>query len=259
MSDLEQILDHPILGDRYFFPRRAPLANPFPVEVEGATLACHLESAPPDVGTLVHFHGNGEVVADYLPDFARALTATGWNLFLAEYRGYGSSTGTPGLRVMLDDVEGIFTALGKSASELVVYGRSVGSIYAIEFANRYPGIAGLVLESGIADVLERIRLRVIPEELGVTETQLATAVAGCLDHRAKLGRYEGPTLVIHARDDDLVGPSHGRRLHEWSGADPENLVLFERGGHNGVVSVNWTAYLATLQGFLDGIEVGKGR
>ena len=54
--------------------------------------------------------------------------------FLAEYRGYGGSTGEPSLVAMLDDVDAIFSALGRPAGELVVYGRSIGSIYAIEFA-----------------------------------------------------------------------------------------------------------------------------
>ncbi len=249
----ETILDHPILSARYFFPRRDPLANPFLVEVEGATLACHYEETDPGARTLVHFHGNGEVAADYLHDFVGAMTHLGWNVFLAEYRGYGTSTGTPSLGVMLEDVAGIFEALGRNESDLVVYGRSVGSIYALEWAHRYPGIAGLILESGIADVLERILLRVTPEELGTGREDLETAVANRLDHRAKLRRFEGPTLVIHAADDDLVPPSHGRRLHEWSGAPPEHRILFDQGGHNGVISRNWSAYLQVLERFLGSV------
>ena len=91
----------------------------------------------------------------------------GWDLLLAEYRGYGGSTGEPLLGRMLDDVEAVLRAAGPP-ERLVVFGRSVGSLFALEAVARCPGVAGLVLESAIADPLERLLLRVTPRELGVT-------------------------------------------------------------------------------------------
>ena len=43
------------------------------------------------------------------------------DLFLAEYRGYGQSTGTPLMRGMLDDVEQIFEAIGRPPEEIIVF------------------------------------------------------------------------------------------------------------------------------------------
>ncbi len=211
-----------------------------------ARLACALHRTDaPDPLTLVHFHGNGEVVADWLAGgFPDAIASLGCNLLLAEYRGYGMSTGEPRLGRMLDDVDAIVRAAGVPPERIVPFGRSVGSIFAIEAAARFP-VAGLVLESGIADVLERLLLRVEPDELGATAAELGAAVAARLDHRAKLAAFPGPVLVLHAVHDDLVPATHGRRLAEWA-AGPVILKLFDRGDHNSILAANAPAYLDSV-------------
>ncbi len=246
------LLDHPIVTERYFFPRRAPLAAPLLVEVAGgaARLACHHRPAPPGRPTLLFFHGNGEIVADYQQDWVHAIGALGVGVFLAEYRGYGGSTGTPALAAMLDDVPEFVRALGVPPERLVAYGRSVGSLYAIECAARFSALGGLVIESGIADVLERLRLRLRADELGATEAELEAAVRARFDHRAKLGAYRGRLLVMHTRDDELVGFDHAERNLAWAGTSDKRLVAFERGGHNALLVHNWLRYLDELEAFL---------
>ena len=243
------VLDHPLISERYFFPR--PDAPPDPVIVRSGDVELACVSVGSDQErTLLHFHGNGEVVADYVPDFVAAVRALGLNVFLAEYRGYGASTGTPQFAAMLDDVDAIFAHLGLPEEKLVVFGRSVGSIYAIEFARRHPGIAGLVLESGIADPMERVLLRVTPEELGVSEEEFRAEARMHLDHRAKLAAYTNPLLVMHARGDTLVLPSHAERNHEWAGSKDKKLVLFDLGDHNSILAFNAEAYFNELRSFL---------
>ena len=112
MSNLTTILDHPIVSSRYFFPRREFLSDPYWVEaVDGSRLACYYQTVNPDAKTVIYFHGNGEVVADYLPSFPEWITRAGCNVLLAEYRGYGMSSGTPALAGMLDDVVPIIQSL----------------------------------------------------------------------------------------------------------------------------------------------------
>lgn len=248
MTDL---LDHPLIAARYFFPGgRAPAAR-VDVPVEGATLACAVHRVPDAAGTVVFFHGNGEVVADWQGTLDRVVNGFGWDLFLAEYRGYGGSTGTPSLGRMLDDVGAMVEAAGPP-EKLVVMGRSVGSLFALEAVRRFPSIAGLVLESGIADALGRITLRVSPAELGGTREQWE-ALESRLDHRSKIGGYDGPVLVLHTRHDGLVDVSHGERLAEWAGGEAR-LRVFERGDHNSILFENLAEYLAELAGFLAGVH-----
>lgn len=231
---MTSIFDHPLISSRYFFPRKDPPQQVFPVNLGDAVLGCARFVTHPNAPWLVHFHGNGEVVADYESDFADLFRASGLNVFLAEYRGYGASTGTPAMAKMLDDVPKVLAAVGAPASQMIVYGRSVGSLYAIEAASRTPDLQALVIESGIASPLERILLRVRPEELGVNLEAIEGAARERFDHAKKLGQYAGKTLVLHTRYDSMVDHTHAER--NARSARNAELVFYERGDHNDIVS-----------------------
>ncbi len=243
------LLNHPLISERYFFPRSGNFADPFWVDCGDARLACSYHEIDPAAKTLVHFHGNGEIVDDWQGDFVTLIQQMGCNCFLAELRGYGQSTGQPQLGKMLEDVVPTIAALKRPASELIFFGRSVGSIFAIEAAARYPGAAGLVLESGVADVLERLLLRVGPDELGVNAEELVTEVERSLNHRRKLAGYHGPVLVLHTQHDGLVDVSHGQRLSDWS-PGRKSLKIFPQGSHNDIMYVNAREYFELLGRFV---------
>ncbi len=223
------------------------------VDVAGAVLACAAHRVDPDGFTLVHFHGNGEVVADWQGVLDRAVNGLGWNLFLAEYRGYGGSTGEPLLGRMLDDVDAVVAASG-APEKLVVMGRSVGSIFALEAVRRFPAIAGLVLESAIADPLDRVLLRVSPTELGASRLEFED-LEELLDHRAKIAGYTGPTLVLHTLLDGLVDVDNARRLARWAGS-PVTLRVFPEGDHNSILAENGPEYFTALGDFLRAVSGG---
>jgi pimeloyl-ACP methyl ester carboxylesterase len=248
------LLDHWLLASRLFFPRKDPIPDPFLVTAaDGETqLACFHASPHPGAPTFLHFHGNGEVVADYLPDMADEFTRIGVNVLFAEYRGYGMSTGSPALGAMLDDAACVLAALGGSPTDVILFGRSLGSLFAIDLASKHPDVRGLVLESGIADPLDTVLSRVTPAELGVSRSELAATVADRLDHQAKLGSYAGPLLVLHAANDRLVLRSHAERNFAWAAtpAAEKELVLFPRGNHNTIFLSNYEEYTEALRRFL---------
>lgn len=247
------LLDHPTLNRRYFFPRPASFRDPTWVDVGDAQLACAFSQVDGADLTVVHFHGNGEVVRDWLQEgLAERFAPLGCSLLLAEYRGYGMSTGEPALGRMLDDVERVIAAADLPPERLVLFGRSVGSIFAIHGAARFPQVAGLILESAIADPLERLLLRVDPAEVDLTAAAFAAAVNERLDHRRKMAAYRGPVLVLHARFDDLVPVTHGERLAEWAGG-PVTTRIFVRGDHNTILAENEPEYFEAIGGFLEGV------
>lgn len=250
------LLNHPLIAARYFFPRRDAPSTPFWITVDGARLACYRHRTPHARGTVIYFHGNGEVVADYLDGFPALMARLGWNCLLAEFRGYGASTGAPYLGRLLDDVGAIIAAAEETPERTVLFGRSVGSIFAIEGVVQVAGIGGLILESGIADVEERLRLRIAPAEVGATEEELTTAIARRLDHRGKLAKFSGPALILHTAHDELVDVSHAHRLHDWlPGA--KRLRIFSRGGHNDISYVNGEEYWREIATFLGNIAIHK--
>ena len=124
----KELLNHRLISERYFFPRQGNLFDPFWVDCGDAQLACVYHELDPQAKTLVHFHGNGEIVDDWQGDFVTLMHQMGCNVFLAEMRGYGRSSGEAQLGKMLDDVVPTIKAIGKPASELLFFGRSVGSV-----------------------------------------------------------------------------------------------------------------------------------
>jgi fermentation-respiration switch protein FrsA (DUF1100 family) len=235
-----------------FYLQRAHLEDPFWVKTScGCKLACHRHDVGKDAPTVVFFHGNGEVVADYVPDLPALLERLGCNSVLAEYRGYGRSTGQPGLKSMVDDVGAVLDAIEVPDSRLILYGRSLGSIAAIRGVRLRPRAFGLVIDSGIFDVLERIGLRVTPDELGVSNAELAEAVARELDPVQALTDFRGRTLILHTRRDDLVEVAHAERLFETA-REPKKVVVFERGDHNSIFAENRAEYVQALEGLVRG-------
>ncbi|NVN92535.1 MAG: alpha/beta hydrolase [Desulfuromonadales bacterium] len=249
---LVSLLDHPTLSARLFYawPNRIP--DPFPVQGKEGMLGCWYNRSFPNSLTMIHFHGNGETVSDYLDHFAGRIAKLGVNLLLAEYRGYGMSEGEPSLAAMLDDIPAIVAASNVEPSRLIFFGRSLGSIYATHAASLYPEAAGLVLESGIADPLERVLMRVEPRQLNTTLGALRTETDRALNQRHKLALFQGRTLVMHTRNDDIVPCTHGVLLHDWAN-EPKELVLFERGDHNNIMEVNEETYFEHVGRFISRI------
>ena len=87
---MADILNHHLISERYFFPRIGNFASPFWVDCGDAKLACSYHEIDPAAKTVIHFHGNGEIVDDWQGDFVSLVQQMGCNVFLAELRGYVS-------------------------------------------------------------------------------------------------------------------------------------------------------------------------
>ena len=255
---MESIFDSEVLNSRYFFPRQQTFSDPFWVESEGERLSCfYYNQQDAAARTILFFHGNGEIVVDYIDFLPPIFDQMGFNCLLAEYRGYGMSSGRPALVAMLKDVENIVDALKLPHGQLILFGRSIGSIYAIHGAYKFPDICGLIVESGVADLLDRILLRVQPEELGVSTQRMRDEVALHLDPQKKLANFQGASLIMHAKGDSLLNVSHGRKLFEWA-PQPKQLKIFERGDHNDIFYANSEQYLIELASFFQSLPTNTG-
>jgi fermentation-respiration switch protein FrsA (DUF1100 family) len=243
------ILDHPLVSERYFFPRSEAFENPFWVDCGDVKLSCYYRQKYPEAKTIIFFHGNGEIVADYFDLFVPVFEQMGYNLFLAEYRGYSMSTGVPGLKAMLADVGKIIKAVNLPPEKLVLFGRSIGSLYVVHGVHLFPDIAGLIIESGIGVLLERLLVRVHPREIGITLEQMEKAVNEDFNHQEKLAGYKGSTLVLHAEHDSLVHYAHGQKLYDWA-PEPKTIKIFEKGDHNDIMVVNAEEYFRLIYQFL---------
>jgi len=254
MRSAAEILDHPAVSGCYLFPQDRMLPRPDWITVPGARLACAHHVVDPDQRTLVHFHGNGEAVADYVPHMAQAFAELGLNSLFVEYREYGGSTGHARLVEMLPDGDAVLDQAGLAPERVIAFGRSIGSLYAIELAFRRPQLAGLVIESGIASPAERFLARADFSHAPFTKEDVLYAAAEKFDHQLKLSTCRQPLLILHAEHDGLVDISHAERNFAWSASSRKRLVRFPIGDHNSLHWRNATQYQQELKQFVDSLE-----
>ncbi len=250
----DSILDHPAISGHYLFPQPRCVDDPFMVEATDAVLACYRKVIDPRKFTLAHFHGNGEAIADYIPDMAEMFADLGLNSLFVEYREYGASTGQARLVAMLGDGEAAIKAAGLTPERVIAFGRSIGSLYAIELVHRQPAIAGLILESGIADPSERFLTYADLTAAGVTESDVIAEVERHFNHKKKLSKYKNPLLILHTENDGLIDISHAERNYHWAGSTQKRLVRFPFGNHNTIFGINAKEYLAAIRDFVDTME-----
>ena len=201
--------------------------------------------------TILFFHGNGEIVADY-DDLAPLYTNMGINFFAADYRGYGRSTGQPSVASMMSDCHIIFDYVKNWLKEndytghFVIMGRSMGSASALELATNYKEkIDGLIIESGFAYLLPLLQLMGINVgALGISEED------GCRNLE-KIGTYDKPTLVIHAEYDHIIPFSDGQALFDASGDPEKKLIKIDGANHNDILFRGFRIY---LQGIHDLVQ-----
>ena len=244
------LFDTPVFNARLFFPRSdesepPPGAEDLMIDVAGGAVL-HArwhrragEAAP----TLLLFHGNGEVVADY-DDAAGRFADAGVNLAVVDFRGYGASTGTPTLRDAIEDARVVLAFfVGHVSGPLVIMGRSLGGACAAELYRDAAGdgrVIGFVWESCAVDLEGLIRRRglVPPAELTEEERRV-------FDPLPKLRAGRAPMLILHGAEDDLVGPHEAQAAFDAAGAEAaqKELVLVPRRGHNDLSldPAYWTA------------------
>jgi len=239
---------------RLIYPARGVGAVP---ELRGATLekldgpdgtrahalyAKALDGAP----TLVHFHGNGEELAD-LVDLVELFHRRGLGVLAVEYPGYGlSKPGEPSERAIYETAEALLRDLREnkavSRALTVLSGQSLGSGVAVEMARRGHG-ARVVLYSpytSIADVAD-VYLPFLPNRLLVKDR---------FDSKSKAASIDLPVLVVHGTEDEVIPFELGRELTTCF--PNARLIRVEQGRHNDLFARGGDALLGELERFCRG-------
>lgn len=247
------LLDQLGVGRWLFYPRAD--TSPVPpgavdrvVDAPGATLTFRVYHADGSCPSLLLFHGNGEVIADY-DALAPAFHELGLDLSVVDYRGYGASTGTPSFQTLMSDAHLVWQAWLAWLEERgawgprFVYGRSLGGYPALELAATYDGaLAGLILESTAAN-LGRIVRRLAGEPSGPL-AQLIHA------HEQRIAVVRVPVLVIHGERDELIPLEAAVELFERLPSTVKELVVIPGAGHNDILWVAAEQYFSALARFV---------
>lgn len=251
------LLDQPRILRNAFFPRRGLSRCPehaFDHQFSAGAdvlLHCRFYTGGLALPSILYFHGNGEIVSDY-DSIAPLYNAAGANLVVAEYRGYGASSGTPTFMALLEDARRICAAVKeelarrKFSPELYIMGRSLGSVSALELAAASTGESkGLIIESGFV-CASRIARR-----LGYPREELEPLEAEC---RQKIQNIRLPSLIIHGEEDNLVPLTEAEAIHNLLPTDNKKLLIIPYADHNSLIFEGEEEYFGAISAF---IQSGK--
>ena len=188
-----------------------------------------------DAPTVLYFHGNYRNIGNNL-DQTQRLHKLGYNVLLADYRGFGKSTGSPSEANVYEDAEAVwqylFTQRGVYPRQTIIYGHSLGGAIAIDLAVHHPDAAGLITESTFTSMT------------AMGEKDYGFLPIGYLlnqrfDSIKKVPKLKIPVLFIHGTWDKKVPVTMGRQLYA-AAPKAKSLLLIEGGEHNNSGSIGWT-------------------
>ena len=192
---------------------------------------------PASTHTILYVHGNAEDLGDIQPVLQK-LQNIGFSVFAYDYRGYGTSQGTPTERNAYRDIETAYNYLTQQlrvpSQRIIAYGRSVGGGSAVDLASRKP-VAGLIMESAFTTAFRVIvPIPILPFDK--------------FRNIDKIKKLKCPVLVMHGKADDTIPFQHGQQLFA-AAKEPKLSLWVDEAGHNDVMWVAGDGYSDTLRQF----------
>ena len=181
--------------------------------------------APPRFGggVVLFFHGTPSTLSDTvwrLPE----LQKSGLGVMAIDYRGYGSSTGTPSELGLHTDARAAIDFIRAAAptSKVAVFGESFGTGIAIALARERP-VAGVLLNAPYASVRRLFELRgpPLPYRWLLTDQ---------FDSEALIGAVGVPVMILHGTADTNVPVTEARRLYA-AAREPKIMIEVKGAGH----------------------------
>ncbi|MEM9916444.1 MAG: alpha/beta fold hydrolase [Bacteroidota bacterium] len=174
-------------------------------------------------GIVLYFHGNADNLqrwGQYTVDFTRR----GYDVLALDYRGYGKSGGEAQEDLFYQDAYQLYQQVRQkfSPSEIILYGRSLGSAVASQLATRVRARM-LVLETPFDNIPSVFQSKF---PLGILPFELKNEFPN--DEHVQKVQY--PICIIHGTKDQLVPLKCALRLKPL--LKPEDkFVVIEKGGH----------------------------
>ena len=192
------------------------------------------------VARVLIFNGNAGNKAHRVP-LARNLAASGMEVLLFDYRGYGDTEGNPSEEGLLADAEAVADAMFDSDLPVVYFGESLGAGVASGLATLVPPDA-LVLRSPFPSLagVARVHYPFVPSSLLRDRYPVAD----------QIGALDVPVLVVLGTSDSIVPPDLSRRVFEAAPA-PKELVEMPGLNHNDAGLSSSPALAGEVREFLE--------
>jgi pimeloyl-ACP methyl ester carboxylesterase len=216
--------------------------EPFVLRTSRAqTIAClYVHCSPSAKYTILFSHGNA-VDIGHMTSFLIGLgLRLKCNIVTYDYSGYGCSTGTPSETNLYSDIEAVWNSLSKrygiSASNVILYGQSIGTAPTIDLASRYE-VGGVVLHSPLTSGLR----------LAFPDTK-RTWCCDAFPSIDKVTKITSVVLVIHGTEDEVIDFSHGQLIYQRCPRAVEPLWV-DGAGHNDIEL--YPQYIERLSRFIE--------
>ena len=196
---------------------------------------------------LLFFHGNAGNISHRLDSIGQ-FRDLGLSVFIIDYRGYGQSEGRTTEKGIYRDADAAWRYLtegrGIVASDIVIFGRSLGASVASRLASKNQPLA-LIVESSFTS---------IPDIAQDLYPWLPARWLSRLSHATRdyVRDVRCPILVIHSRDDEIIPYHHGEAI--FASANEPRTLLTIRGTHNDAFLLDERAYTEGLRTFLTGLS-----
>jgi len=204
-------------------------------------------------GVILFLHGNGENISTHINSVAW-LPQHGYDVFLLDYRGYGQSTGGSTLPSALSDVEDVHRWLSTRQDKrpLFVFGQSLGGGLAVTYTANYnhelEKIEALITESAPAS-WPQIAREAMSKSWITWLLQIPVLLMpgqyDAEDHIVEISSV--PILLMHSKQDPVVGYHHGQQLFEKTQGHAQWLET--QGGH--IAGLNDPAIQTAFLKFLE--------
>ncbi len=192
----------------------------------GALVGWRAETRGSAVARALVLHGNGGSALDRI-DVAAGLSGAGVEVILLEYPGYGARPGAPALATLEAAAAKALDELHQEGGAPIwIVGESLGSGVAGRAVALRPGVVqGLLLLTPFARMSDLVRLHypLLPSFILRDRYAPEDDLAG----------FGGPTVLILAGRDEVVGIEQGRRLADRL-PGPKRVVVQEDVPHNGL-------------------------
>ncbi|MEO6975749.1 MAG: alpha/beta hydrolase [Gallionella sp.] len=213
---------------------------------KGELQAWWVPAAHSNAPTFLYLHGNYRNLSDHL-EHALHLHMLGYNVLVADYRGYGNSTGgKPSEAKVYEDAEAAWQYLikvrGVKPGQAFIYGHSLGGAIAIDLAVHHPEAAGLITESTFTSMEAMGELEYSYLPVGLLLNQR-------FDSLKKISRLKIPVLLIQGTWDKRVPVRMAQQLYD-AAPQPKALILVKGGEHSNSATIGWIDYRDAVTGFV---------
>jgi pimeloyl-ACP methyl ester carboxylesterase len=214
-----------VLKEDYVFDFRRPLEEHWIEGKRGGKIhALWRKTGPEARGVVLYFHGNAGSLKRW-GHLYQYFERHQFDLFIIDYRGYGKSRGKRRMPLMYDDAERVYHYVRAHypPEKILLYGRSLGSAFALEVAAKYPARL-LVLETPFSS-MEDLFYAYFPFLPRIFPFHFR------FQNRANLAKVPYPVYVFHGTDDWVVPYRVAHRLIPYL-KDTDRFVTVVGAGHN---------------------------